>query len=256
MLLLARPRVAFQPAAAGGQPSCASGRRLAPRAAHGTCSGWFSPFGHSLCQWVCSLSDPPESTFLCALRSTPITEFRRYYGHSDSGVAGASRPLPMRLRLLGSTQVSLLHAHHRCAHSVANHPTLPGHRFATLPLSVTGFRCCQQSGLRLCTAGSSQASGRIAFVIRRTERSPPVASHPVSRRRSYLWLQAGERLLGEDLHLSDGVRLQAHSTPPAWRPSCASWGLSLNNFERVLECCLHHDKQTKRPAYFHVAPYG
>src|SRR5215813_7604764 len=50
----------------------------------------------------------------------------------------------------------------------------------------------------------------LTFVILRTDRSPPVAPHPVSRRRSYLWLQAGERLPGEDLHLSDGVRSQAH----------------------------------------------
>src|SRR5262249_31835800 len=84
-------------------------------------------------------------------------------------------------------------------------------RYNTLPLSVTGFRSLsERSGLHLCTAGSSRTAGRITFVILRTDRSPPVAPHPVSRRRSYLWLQAGERLPGEDLHLSDGVRSQAH----------------------------------------------
>src|SRR5262249_40823454 len=112
-----------------------------------------------------------------------------------------------------SAQVSLLDAHHLPDHSAVNHPLPPGHRFNTLPLSVTGFRSLsERSGLHLCTAGSSRTAGRITFVILRTDRSPPVAPHPVSRRRSYLWLQAGERLPGEDLHLSDGVRSQAHGT--------------------------------------------
>ena len=42
------------------------------------------------------------------------------------------------------------------------------------------------------------------------DRSPPVAPHPASRRRSYSWLQAGERIPEEDLHLSDQTRFQAH----------------------------------------------
>ena len=112
-----------------------------------------------------------------------------------------------------SAQVSLFDAHHLPDHSAVNHPLPPGHRFDTLPLSVTGFRSLsERSGLRTGTAGSSRSAGRITFVILRTDRSPPVAPHPVSRRRSYLWLQAGERLPGEDLHLSDGVRSQAHGT--------------------------------------------
>src|SRR6185503_736663 len=44
----------------------------------------------------------------------------------------------------------------------------------------------------------------------RTERSPPVAFHPASRRRSYLRIQAGERMPEEDLHLSDQTPLQTH----------------------------------------------
>ena len=53
--------------------------------------------------------------------------------------------------------------------------------------------------------------GRIEFVILRTDRSPPVASHTSSRRRGYVQLQAGERIPGEDSHLSVSVRFQAHS---------------------------------------------
>jgi hypothetical protein len=51
----------------------------------------------------------------------------------------------------------------------------------------------------------------------RTGRSHPVASHPVSRRRSYLQIQAGERLPEEDSHLSDQTNLQTHplvASPP------------------------------------------
>jgi hypothetical protein len=44
------------------------------------------------------------------------------------------------------------------------------------------------SGLRHSLAGSPRYAGRIEFLIVRTGRSPPVAPHPVSRRRSYLWL--------------------------------------------------------------------
>jgi|SRR6266436_152116 len=51
----------------------------------------------------------------------------------------------------------------------------------------------------------------------RTGSSLPVASHPVSRRRSYLHLRAASALPGEDFHLSVGARFQAHEcggTPP------------------------------------------
>ncbi len=44
--------------------------------------------------------------------------------------------------------------------------------------------------LRQRDAGSPVAHGRIGFVILRTGRSPPVALHPASRRRSYSRLQA------------------------------------------------------------------
>ena len=203
--------VAFAPSSEGDQHSCASSRRFQRHTVGGVVSGWFSPFGHSLRQAVCAFLLQHKSTSLCSLRSTPITELQRYYGHSDSCVAGSSRPVPMSLRLSSSTQVSLFHAHPRPDHSVVNHPLPPGHRFNTLPLSATGFRSfSERSGLRPCTAGSSRSAGRITFVILRTDRSPPVAPHPVSRRRSYLWLQAGERRPEEDFHLSVGVRSQAH----------------------------------------------
>jgi hypothetical protein len=59
-------------------------------------------------------------------------------------------------------------------------------------------------------AGSSIAPGRIEFVILRTGRSPPAAPHYASLRRSCIRLQVGERFPGEDSHLSDYSRFQAH----------------------------------------------
>jgi hypothetical protein len=90
-------------------------------------------------------------------------------------------------------------------------PDGPQHRFLTLPLSLLGFpRPCPRvwvshSGRRL-----TATPGRIAFVILRTDGSPPVALDPASRRRRYLRLQAGERLPGGDLHPSDPVHFQTH----------------------------------------------
>src|SRR5215210_7522931 len=77
-----------------------------------------------------------------------------------------------------SRQVSLIHARNLLDHSAANHPALLSHRFITLPLGVTDFRSLsERSGLRPSLAGSPQTPSRIAFVILRTDRSPPVATH-------------------------------------------------------------------------------
>jgi hypothetical protein len=52
--------------------------------------------------------------------------------------------------------------------------------------------------------------GRIEFLIVRMALSLPVAPHPASRRRSYIQLQAGVGIPGEDLHLPDQLHSQAH----------------------------------------------
>ncbi len=116
-----------------------------------------------------------------------------------------------------SGQVSLIH--------VPGLPTLPPPTtpVAPTPLSHATPQLAglppvpRRSGLRHQSAGSPVTIGRIEFVILRTGRSPPVASHHASRRdlalprdRSYVRLQAGERLPGEDFHPSDQARFQAH----------------------------------------------
>ena len=94
-------------------------------------------------------------------------------------------------------------------------------RFNTLPLSVMSFPQCQtllhcRSGLHHKRAGSPDSPAESSSLKLRTGRSPPVASHPASRRRSYLQIQAGERLPEEDLHLSDQTNSQTHPrVPPA-----------------------------------------
>src|SRR6266496_4249298 len=69
--------------------------------------------------------------------------------------------------------------------------------------------------------GSSPTSGRIEFVILRTGHSPSIALHLASRRRSYRWVRAGERIPEEDLHLSVMAPLQAHFA--LRRPAAGCW---------------------------------
>ena len=165
-----------------------------------------SPVGHWL--WYC----PPrsrllESTFLRSLCSTPVTELHRYYGRSDSCLLGSSGPPSMNSDSFHK-QVSLIHASGLPDHSVSNHQGSHSGRFYTLPLSSRAFRF--RFRVRHWLAGSPTAPGRIEFVILRTGRSPPAALHHASLRRSCIRLQAGERFPGEDLHLSDCSRFQAH----------------------------------------------
>jgi hypothetical protein len=116
-----------------------------------------------------------------------------HYGRSDSCPPGSSACLRHELRLLHG-QVSLIHA--------LRLPPIPspttGARSVS-PRHVTSRRIesrrlphgtppCGNSRLRLSLATSPLVTGRIEFLIVRTGRSPSVALHPVSRRRSYLGL--------------------------------------------------------------------
>ena len=140
------------------------------------------------------------STFLRSLRSTPVTALRRYYGRSDFWTALHRRPDLPASRTRPSD------------HSVSNHRWSPAVAFARYPSArqasrvPSSDRCPEDdrcgSGLRHWLAGSSGPRGRIEFVILRTDRSSPVALHLASRPRSYVRLQAGERLPGRDFHPS------------------------------------------------------
>jgi hypothetical protein len=122
-------------------------------------------------------------------------------------------------------QVSLILAHELPIPPSPNTQDASRRRFRTLPLSSTGLPLAQVKTSPLGGRLVSR-SGRIEFVILRMDRSPPVASHPVLRRRSYSWLQAGERIPEEDFHLSDQTRFQAHSGRTAGPSAARSQSLS------------------------------
>jgi hypothetical protein len=94
-------------------------------------------------------------------------------------------------------------------HSASNHPLGP-------PIAFTRYRSAWEAvgshrfGLRLLPAGSPHEQAESSSLALRTGHSPPVASHPASRRRSFLWLQVGERRPEEDFHLSDLAHSQTH----------------------------------------------
>ena len=169
-------------------------------------SSSLSPFRHW--RW-CSRhrSARFESTFLRSLRSISVTRFHRYYGRSDSCSPRLFGTWSMNAGSF-SEQASLIHASRLPNHSVSKHQGSRSGRFHTLPLSARAFRF--RFRVRHWLAGSPTAPGRIEFVILRTGRSPPAALHHASLRRSCIRLQAGERLPGEDFHLSDYSRFQAH----------------------------------------------
>jgi hypothetical protein len=94
-------------------------------------------------------------------------------------------------------------------HSVSNHPTCPVIAFTRYP-SASRASGLLRSGLRLTLAGSPHSKAESSSLALRAGRSLPVAPHPASRRRSYVLLQAGERVPEEDLHFSDQAHLQTH----------------------------------------------
>jgi len=94
-------------------------------------------------------------------------------------------------------------------HSASNHPADPAIAFTRYP-SASRTSGSPRSGFRHGYAGSPYDVAESSSLALRTGRSPPVAPHPASRRRSYLQLQAGERVPEEDFHLSDQTHSQTH----------------------------------------------
>jgi hypothetical protein len=180
MFIQANQAVLFDPSGEGSQHSRASDRSFQPRLKGVALSGLFSPHGHSVHQLKCCVPSARESTFLRSLRSTPVTEFHCYYGRSDSCSAGSLTAVRLNTSLSFSEQVSLINAQSLPDHSVSKHPTCHSRRFNTLPLSAAITRS-RRFRLRHWLVGSPFTSGRIEFVILRTDRSPPAASHPASR---------------------------------------------------------------------------
>jgi hypothetical protein len=164
---------------------------------------------------------------------------------------------PTPAGLSTARQVSLVHVHGLYHRSVSNHPMPSRRRFNTLPFSATGFHASARVWTSPFTRRLVKTSGRIEFVILRTDSSSPVASHPASRRRSYIRLQAGERMPEEDSHLSDHVRFRAHEcggSAPLWFVAeRRRWSLSAKvrftaygerHKQRHVACRPHHRSAT------------
>jgi hypothetical protein len=147
-----------------------------------------------------------SSTFLPPLAPSPLRDFTATT-EALTPVRPALRSLHEH-RLLGE-QVSLIHVSDLPIPPSPTTPQALDVDFARYP-SSRRVSCLRRSRLHHVPAGSPTLTGRIEFVILRMDRSPPVAPHPALRRRSYSWLQAGERIPEEDFHLSDQTRFQAH----------------------------------------------
>jgi len=172
----------------------------------------------------CPLRRTPHlsSTFLRSLRSRPVTALPRYYGRSDScPPVSWTLGIPHACSTCG--QVSLIHLLDlpsilspitqglSASSGHATHRRVEPRSHPTPGSSPNG-----NSGLRLCYAGSPNLTGRNEFLIVRTGRSPPVASHHASRRdlalqrdRSYVWLQVCVEP-EEDFHPFGQARFQTH----------------------------------------------
>jgi hypothetical protein len=161
-----------------------------------TClAGWHSREGSSISGWA---PHPPS----CApFAPSPLRDFL-----ATTGALTPAGPSPT------TGQVSLIHVSDLPIPPSPTTPQALDADFVRYPSSRRVSRL-RRSRLHLFPAGSPTLTGRIEFVILRMDRSPPVAPHPASRRRSYSWLQAGERIPEEGFHLSDQTRFQAHWEP-------------------------------------------
>ena len=157
------------------------------------------------------------STFLRSLRSLAVTPVRRYYGRSDSCPPGSSALLGHELRLLHG-QVSLIHAPGLPTilspttgrRSVSpRHVTFRRIESRSLPYGFFSLRELEASAFTRRLAPPRRPN-RVSCV--RTGRSPPVALHPVSRRRGYLRLPS----------YVDSKRTSTPSTKCAFRRTSAA----------------------------------
>ena len=180
----------------GRQHALRPNRRFRPRPAAANFSRLLSPLGHSR-GWSFHRSVLHASTFLPPFAPRTLLRFQA----TMRALTPARLSRPNRSPCFTHTAVLTI--------PPPTTPAAPVTAFTRYP-SARQVSPLPGSRLRHSLAGSPDGTGRIGFVILRTGRSPPVALHLASRRRSYSRLQAGERMPGGDFHPSDGVRLQAH----------------------------------------------
>jgi len=164
---------------------------------------------HSRWLALCRL-EPDPSTSLRSLRSRPITALPSYYGRSDSCPRGSSSLPGEGFSASRNEQVSLIHVPGlpiipspttRCAPGTA-FPRYPSALRASLLRWVLDFAFRTQAR-QLRPAVSSLLSYGLIF-------HPLLLSTPPHGDAVAVGFQAGERIPGEDFHLSGQARFQAH----------------------------------------------
>ncbi len=144
-----------------------------------------------------------------SLRSTLITRFL------------ATMETLTSPRVQSHEEISPIHVTQTSDRSVSNHPRVhPGRFLLTLVPSAPDLFPSDRFPSASTGSWASPFTRRLAEPQRpnrvplvRTGRSPPVALHPASRRRSYFRLSMSERLMEDDFHLSVCVRSRAHERP-------------------------------------------
>jgi len=149
-------------------------------------------------QWVVCPSSCTPSTSLHPFAPSPLRDFFALMG-ALTPARTALRPLSVHELRLYPGQVSQFHVTNLpipLSPTTCQPPESLSH--ATPQLSRPPFRVWVSPLVRRLT--DTDRPNRVRFL--RMDRSPPAAPHPASRRRSCIQLQAGERLPGEDFHLS------------------------------------------------------
>jgi hypothetical protein len=168
------------------------------------CRRWlFRSFGHHASIFLEPFAPPELPGFVATM--APLTPARRFF---------ASHAGKIDRRLVPDRSLCVMRSAFRPFR--LQPPGVPRRRFVTLPLSATSFHTW--SGLRLYLAGSPRRPAESSSLALRTGRSLPDTLHATSRQRSFVQLQAGERILEKDLHLSDISHLQTYKVVCVSKP--------------------------------------
>jgi hypothetical protein len=202
--LLVRSFTSFDPLFEGCQHPFRPDRQFDPAPTAHELSGAFNPFGYCLRLQVCRFGHR-VSTSLHPFAPPALPGF--------SATMGALTPTRGLFGSVMNTAWSRAGLSVSCVwpshHSASTHPAGSTIALTRYP-SASRISGSLRSRLRQFPAGSPPGKAESSSLVLRTGRSPPVASHPLFRVRSYHWLQVGERMPEEDLHLSDQTHLRTH----------------------------------------------
>ncbi len=187
----AMPLASSHPVFQGRQHTFSPNSRFNPGPAVSDLSGRFSLGRHSSRLFIL-LSGTHVSTFLPPFAPHPL---RRFNATMEALTPVCLFPAYRSPCFTHSSVQTIPSPNTVCSPVVALYP-LPCSQLDRSPISRP-FAFSSSSGqrqngsrLRHRMAGSPETPGRNGFVILRTGRSPPVALHPASQRRSYSRLQA------------------------------------------------------------------